>query len=179
MKKIAVISTSLHKDSNSDVLAREFARGAREAGNDVEYISLVGKKISYCIGCFACHKLRRCAIKDDAPAIAEVIKTADAVVFATPVYYYEMCGQMKTLLDRCNPLYESDYAFTDVYLLATAADDEMTAMDGAVKGMGGWIECFERSHLAGVLKAVGVNEGGEIFDHPDYLTEAYEMGRKA
>lgn len=58
MKKIAVISTSLHKDSNSDVLAREFARGAKEAGNDVEYISLVGKKISYCIGCFACHKLR-------------------------------------------------------------------------------------------------------------------------
>ena len=50
--------------------------------------------------------------------------TADVIVFATPIYYYEMSGQMKVLLDRANPLYESDYQFRDVYLLATAADQE-------------------------------------------------------
>ena len=179
MKKILVISTSLHKDSNSDALAREFERGARDAGNDVEYISLMGKDIKYCIGCLACQKTHRCVINDDARAIAQSVKTADVLVFATPIYYYEMCGQMKTLIDRINPIYDTDYAFTDVYLLATAAEDETSAMDGAVKGITGFIECFERSKLAGVLRATGVNYGGEINDRPDYLKQAYEMGKNA
>ena len=179
MKKVLIISTSLRRESNSHAMAESFARGARETGCDVELLTLRGKDIRFCIGCLSCQQSGKCVIADDMPEIMKKMHDADAICFATPIYYYEMSGQMKTLLDRSNPLYESDYAFTDVYLLATAADDEITAMDGAVKGMGGWIECFERSHLAGVLRAVGVNEGGEIFDHPDYLTEAYEMGRKA
>ncbi len=43
------------------------------------------------------------------------------MVFATPIYYYEMSGKMKTMLDRANPLYDSDYRFRDIYLLASAA----------------------------------------------------------
>lgn len=50
------------------------------------------------------------------------MKGAEVIAFATPIYFYEMCGQMKTLLDRSNPLFPSDYAFRDIYLLATAAD---------------------------------------------------------
>ena len=60
---------------------------------------------------------------NDMPAIVQQMKQADILVFATPIYYYEMCGQMKTLLDRANPLYTDDYAFRDVYLLSAAADD--------------------------------------------------------
>lgn len=48
---------------------------------------------------------------------------ADVVVWATPIYYYEMSGQMKTLIDRLNPMYSKDYKFRDVYLLATAAEE--------------------------------------------------------
>lgn len=46
------------------------------------------------------------------------------IVFATPIYYYEMSGQLKTLLDRANALFPSDYAFRDIYLLASATEDE-------------------------------------------------------
>ena len=53
-----------------------------------------------------------------------------------------MCGQMKTLLDRTNPLFPSDYLFTDIYLLATAADNSNNSMDGAIKGLQGWIDMF-------------------------------------
>lgn len=59
-----------------------------------------------------------------------------------------MCGQMKTMLDRANPLYSAGYAFRDIYLLATA-DADKRAMDGAVKGLEGWIACFEKACLAG------------------------------
>lgn len=64
-------------------------------------------------------------LKDDVAEIMAKVKESEVVVFATPIYYYEMCGQMKTLLDRLNPLYESDYKFRDIYMLATAADDDL------------------------------------------------------
>ena len=63
-------------------------------------------------------------LKDDVAEIMAKVKESEVVVFATPIYYYERCGQMKTLLDRLNPLYESDYKFRDIYMLATAADDD-------------------------------------------------------
>ena len=47
----------------------------------------------------------------------EKVKQAEVIIFATPIYYYEMCGQMKTLLDRLNPLYASEYAFRDIYMI--------------------------------------------------------------
>ena len=51
------------------MLAEAFADGARKAGNDVELVSLKGRKIEFCLGCLACQKTKKCVIKDDAPAI--------------------------------------------------------------------------------------------------------------
>ncbi|MBR6051751.1 MAG: flavodoxin family protein, partial [Clostridia bacterium] len=123
MSKVLVITTSLRAKSNSDVLAERLLAGAKDAGHDVEMISLKGKTIKFCIGCLACQKTQQCVLKDDAVAIAEKVKNADTLVFVTPIYYYEMSGQMKTLLDRMNPLYPSDYKFRKVYLLSVAAED--------------------------------------------------------
>ena len=101
---------------------------------------------------------------------------ADAIVFATPIYYYEMCGQMKTLLDRANALYGSDYRFRDIYLLTAAAEDEPEVPQRAISGLGGWIDCFERAHLHGTVFAGGVCNGGDVAGH-HALREAYEMGK--
>ena len=79
--------------------------GARETGHKVEKVSLKDKTIGFCKGCLACQKTGNCVIQDDAGEIVEKMLHADVLVFATPVYYYEMSGQMKTLLDRANPLY--------------------------------------------------------------------------
>ena len=87
-KKVLIISTSLRQRSNSDALAETFAVGAREAGHQVEKISLTGRNIGFCQGCLACLKTGRCVLKDDAPAITEKIHDADVLVFATPIYYY-------------------------------------------------------------------------------------------
>lgn len=104
-KKVLIISTSLRKNSNSSKLAEAFADGAREAGHEVEIVMLIGKSISFCKGCLAYQKNGECVIKDDAPYIVGKMLRADALVFATPVYYYEMSGQMKTMLDRANPIF--------------------------------------------------------------------------
>ena len=98
-KKVVVLSTSPRKNSNSEALAKAFARGAAEAGNDVEIIRMREKKVEFCRGCFACQKTGMCLIKDDMAEIVPKMEQADVLAFATPIYYYAMSGQMKTLLD--------------------------------------------------------------------------------
>ncbi|MBO4545378.1 MAG: flavodoxin family protein [Verrucomicrobia bacterium] len=176
MKRVVVISTSLRAGSNSDMLADKFAEGARSAGNEVEKISLTGKNIQFCKGCFACQKLGRCVIKDDVNDITAKVLKADVVVWATPIYYYEMSGQMKTLIDRMNAMYPLDYKFRDVYLLTTAAEDEKETPKRAETGLTGWIDCYPKSRLAGTLFCGGVNEAREI-DGNKKLQEAFEMGK--
>ena len=176
-KKVLIISTSPRKNGNSEILADEFARGAKEAGNIVEKISLCDKTVSFCKGCLACQKTQRCVINDDVNMITEKMLSAEVIVFATPVYFYEMCGQMKTLLDRSNTLYLSDYMFRDVYILAAAADNEESAMNGAVNGLQGWIACFEKVRRSGTIFAGRVEAAGEIKGDSS-LKKAYDMGMK-
>ena len=179
MKKILVLSTSPRKGSNSDMLADEFILEAREAGHDVEKICLREKDIRFCRGCLACQKTQSCVIHDDAAAIVRSMQQAEVLVFATPIYYYGMCGQMKTLLDRANPLFPAEYAFRDVYLLAAAADENESAVDGAVTGLNGWISCFDKSRLRGVVRGVGATLPGDIRQNHAALEAARQMGRQA
>lgn len=176
-KKIIVVSSTLRKGGNSDRLADEFAKGATDAGNSVERINIRDIDLKFCIGCLSCVNTRKCVLQDGMNELYDSVQNADALVFATPIYYYEMAGQLKTFLDRLNPLFTRENKFKSVYLLASAAEDEETAMDRAVIGLQGWIECFEGVELAGVVKAIGVTDVGEIEGNKS-LAEAYEMGRK-
>ena len=177
MSKVLVITTSLRAKSNSDILAERLIAGAKDAGHEVEKISLKGKKIGFCIGCFGCLKTQKCVQKDDAADIIEKVKEADTLVFVTPIYYYEMSGQMKTLIDRINPLYTSDYKFRKVYMLSVAADDAETTPDKAVNGLQGFVDCFEKAELSGSVFFGGINGAAEAADREEDLHKAYEFGK--
>lgn len=177
MSNVLVISTSLRARSNSDILAERLVAGAKDAGHQVEHISLKGKDIRFCIGCLACQKTQKCVQKDDAIEIAEKVKNADTLVFTTPIYYYEMSGQMKTLLDRMNPLYAADYRFRRVYMLSTATEDEATTPEKAVNGLQGWVDCFEKAELIDSLFCGGISDPGEAQTKEAELEEAYQFGR--
>ena len=176
-KNVLIISSSPRKGGNSEALAAAFAKGAQEAGNQVETVYLREKRYGFCKGCLACQKLGHCVIKDDAVEIAARMHDADVLVFATPVYYYCVSGQLKTMLDRANPLFDSDYVFTKAYLLATAAEDGEETVEGTVKAVQGWVDCFERCELVGTVFAGGVNGVGDIAGHPA-LEKAYQMGKE-
>ena len=176
MKKVLVISTSLRVNSNSELLAKRFYEGAKEAGNDVEFLSLKDKKIEFCKGCFACQKIKKCVIKDDANDITDKICEADVIVWSTPIYYYEMAGQMKTIIDRANSLFVRDRKFKEVYLLAVAHDSDPNAVNFTKGGVQGWIDCFDNVTFKKVLFVGGVGEPNEIVGNPK-LEEAYELGK--
>jgi multimeric flavodoxin WrbA len=174
-KKIVVISTSMRANSNSEALAKSFTDGASNEGNDVEFISLKDKQVGFCKGCLVCQQTGNCVIKDDVKGIMDKVIDADIVVWATPIYYYEMSGQMKVLIDRLNPMFSKDYKFRDVYFLATAAEDEEHVYEKALSGLNGWIDCFDKAELKGYVFCGGVTMGGEISGNAK-LKEAYDMG---
>ncbi|MBS7008686.1 flavodoxin family protein [Anaerostipes sp.] len=177
-KRVLAIETSPRKHGNTEMMAEKFLKGAEEAGHKTEKISLYDRKIQFCRGCLACQTTKECVIKDDMSTILGKIQEADVLVFSTPIYFYEMTGQMKTLLDRTNPLFPAEYEFRDVYLLAACADTEETSADGAVKGLKGWIDCFGQARLAGVLCGYGAEEKGDIEKMPEILSRAYGMGKE-
>lgn len=104
---------------------------------------MAGKEIGFCRGCLFCQTSGHCVMHDDAEQIVlEKMLHAQVLGFCTPIYFYEMSGLMKTLLDRSNPLYTLDYAFREIYLIATAAEQEEETWKRAAAGLQGWIECF-------------------------------------
>lgn len=179
MKRILIIETSLRAGSNSDALAEAFAEGARSAGCKVETVSLKGKNIAFCNGCGGCYKTHECVIQDDAVPITRTMMGADVIVFATPIYYYGVSAQLKTLLDRSNGLYTSDYAFRDIYLLMTATENMDKTPLKPILAIEGWVECFEKARLAGTVFAGGVSDAGDIVKdgkRHGVLEKAKEMG---
>ena len=108
--------------------------------------------------------------------IMQKVLNVDVVCWATPIYYYEMSGQMKTLIDRMNAMFSLDYKFRDVYMLSTAAENEPEVPKRAEAGLTGWIDCYPESHLAGTLFCGGVDAPRTILGNKK-LQKAYELGK--
>ena len=176
MKKVLVLSGSPRKGGNSDVLCDEFIKGALAKGNEVEKIRIAEKKIGYCTGCYYCTQNNgECAIKDDMGEILQKILACDVLVLASPVYFYSICAQLKAVIDRTVARW-TDIKYKDLYYILTAAEDSATVMDGSLACLRGFRDCLDGSAEKGVLYGRGVYGKGEIFNRPELLTLAYEMG---
>ncbi len=174
MKNILIISSSPRREGNSDLLCDEFARGARDAGHTVEKVRLADLTIHYCTGCGYCNKAKRCAQQDDMAGLLDKMVGADVIVLASPIYFYAVCGQMKTMIDRCCPRYES-MTDKEFYYLFAAAEDAASAVDKAVVELQGFLDCLDGSQLKGVVGGVGAWQKGEIVGTP-HMQLAYDMG---
>lgn len=177
MKKVLMISSSLRNGSNSELLAKSVMDGATAAGQDVQWLSLKEKQFGFCRGCLACQNTGKCVIRDDMDDMIDLVKNADVIVFATPVYYYGMSGQLKTFLDRCNPLYISDYQFREIYLLTASAEDGDDVYQTTKAAIQGWIDCFPKATLMGLISGGGLNNPREAGFCPELLERAYLLGK--
>lgn len=176
-KKVLVISSSPRKGGNSDVLCDEFVKGAQEVGNTVEKIFLKDKKINYCCACGLCNTngYSACSQNDDAPEILDKMIEADVIVLATPVYFYTMCAQLKTLIDRCCAKY-TKIKNKEFYYILTAADGNKKALERTVVELGGFLACLDGANEKGVIYGTGVWQKGEVLD-TGLPKQAYEMGK--
>ncbi len=176
-KKVLIVSSSPRKGGNSETLAAAFAKGAREAGNQVETVYLREKQVGFCKGCLACLKLGHCVIQDDAVEIAAKMHDAKCAGVRNACLLLLRQRSAQDHVDRANPLFDTDYAFTKAYLLAAAAENAPETFVGTEKAVQGWVDCFPRCALVGTVFAGGVNSVGEIAGHPA-LEQAYQMGKE-
>lgn len=174
-KKILILSGSFRKGGNSDLLCDQFMKGAQEAGNEVEKIYINGKKINFCKGCGACEKSGKCIQKDDMDEVLDKMIKADVIVMATPVYFYTMNGQIKTLIDRTVPRY-TEISGKEFYFIVAAAEDNIPAMERTIEGFRGFLDCLNDAKEKGIVYGTGAWRIGDIKNKP-VMQEAYQMGK--
>ncbi len=176
MKKVIVITSSPRKGGNSETLADCFIKGAESAGHSVKKIAVRDLGLQFCTGCMYCQSHDNCVLGDGMNAVYSEIENSDVIAFATPVYYYAVCGQLKTFLDRLNPLYPRKNRFKEVYLLASAAENDDGAFDGAASDINGWTACFDGVKFIKILRGKGL-EGREDVSATPFPEEAFNMGK--
>jgi len=175
-KKVIVISSSPKKGGDSDILCDEFIKGASNAGHKIEKIFLRDKKINYCTGCHYCSTVdyTACSQKDDMAEILDKLQEADTIVFASPIYFYSISGQMKTFIDRICARY-THLENKEFYYILTAADTSDATIQFALGEFKGLMACLNNPKEKGYLFAGGVWQKGEIKE-TEYPQKAYEMG---
>lgn len=176
-KNVVVLSASPRKGGNSDLLCDMFLRGAEEAGHSVEKIFLRDHTIQYCTGCGVCNTTHHCVQKDGMEEILRKMVEADVIVMATPVYFYSMDAQMKTLIDRTVPRY-TEISNKEFYFIVTAADSDVGMMRRTMEGFRGFTEdCLHNAQEKGIIYGTGAWQIGEIQNSPA-MPQAYEMGKQ-
>ena len=175
-KKIVIVSASPRTGGNSDLLCDQFAKGAQEAGHQVEKIRVREKKIAPCLACYGCRGTGICVQKDDMAEILEKLVEADVLVLATPVYFYSMDGQLKTLIDRTLPRY-TEIRNKEVWFIATAAAGK-GAMERTIDALRGFTDCLPGAQVKGVIYGSGVYQKGEVLE-TRALQEAYQAGKRS
>ena len=177
MKNVLILSSSPRRGGNSDTLCDEFMQGAIESGHRVEKVFLRDKTIHPCTGCGVCSQYKKpCPQKDDAAEIIGKMLAADVIVMATPVYFYTLSAQMKTLIDRTCARY-TEMGGKEFYFILPAAEESVEMMERTVECFRGFLDCLDDPEERGVVYGVGAWQAGEIEGMPA-MDEAYELGRR-
>lgn len=175
MKKIVVLVGSARKGGNTELLADAFVKGAQEH-HEVSMIFAANVKVNGCIGCNACYsdEKHRCIQKDDMEQIYAQLKDADAIVIATPVYFYNVSSQLKCIIDRLHNPIRDEFKVKTLFLLAVAADTDSAVFD-SIKVM--YRSVLHYFHLkdGGMITVPGVKNRGDIIGNKA-LEGAYQLG---
>ena len=176
MKNVLILEGSARANGNSCTLSNEFARGAQEAGHSVEKIQVARKKISGCLGCNACYRNGgSCVQKDDMEEIRAKMLDADVIVLASPIYFYSMTAQMKTLIDRTYAFFNQLSGKT-FYFIVTCAATDASFTETMLASLRGFTCCVPEAKEGGIVLGIGAMEAGEIRTSAA-MQQAYEMGK--
>jgi multimeric flavodoxin WrbA len=181
------ICGSPRRGGNTEVLLLEALKGARETGAEVEEIFLRDQTISPCLEIYGCKADGRCVIEDDFHRVAERMEGADALILASPIFFYTVSSHTKMLMDRCQSFWVKQYLLGRPItpdrprrkgaFIAVGATRGKRLFDGVLLTARYFFDALEFD-LSETLLVRGVDEKGEIFDHPEEIQAAYELGRR-
>ena len=174
--KITVLMGSPNRSGSTAILAESFAKGAKEAGHSVEIIDVCHANIHPCTGCVRCGYEGPCVQKDDVEKIRKALLSSDMAVFATPLYYYGMSAQLKTVVDRfCayNSSLNSRHLKSALLTVAWNADD--------------WTFDALEAHYKTLVRYINFKDMGMVLGYgcgspsstkrSRYVQDAYQLGK--
>ena len=172
---ILILSGSPRKDGNTDLLVEAFVKGASHNHN-VEVVSVHDYKVNPCIGCNACFKSEGniCAQKDDMPQIYEKAAVADMLVIASPVYFYGLSAQLKSVIDRFHNPVRDSFNIKKMALLLVGAATLPELFDSIIAEYQLCLKLFKLED-AGKVLVRGCKDKGDII-RSGYLNEALKLG---
>jgi len=174
-ENIVILSGSPRKEGNTERLAAAFIDGAKTAGKNVSVFRVADMKIGGCVGCEHCFKEKGvCVQKDDMPPVLEALKTADALVLVSPVYYFDMTAQLKLAIDRTFALLSVGTPIKRTAFLMTCGDSSEEAAEGALVTYK-YICAYSKWDNAGIVIATGLHKPGEIEGRAE-LETAKQLG---
>ncbi len=181
VKRVLVFKGSPRENGNSSALADRAAQGAKAAGAEVETFSLHGMDINPCDACDICQETGVCVLKDDMQALYPKLAQADAIIIASPIYWFTMSAQTKLFIDRWyalksplgNPLKGKPFG-----ILLTYGDTDPYS-SGAINAIRTFQDMFRYigANLRGLVYGTAM-EAGDALKQPDLIERAYKLGQK-
>jgi multimeric flavodoxin WrbA len=186
MLKIVAIYGSPRRKGNTATLLDQAVAGAEGQGAQVEKVVLRDIKLSPCLEIYGCKKDGRCLIKDDFPPLGDRLLAADAIMIASPIFFYAVSAHTKIMMDRCQSLWVKKHWIENKpfgqkkfpkngLFISVGATRGKTLFDGAIKSVRYFLEVLD----VGLWKSLtfrGLDASGAVNEHPEYLQEAFEAG---
>ena len=173
---IIALMGSPRKNSNTDILLDEMIKGAKEAGHTVTKYCVGDLNISACKGCGTCMTGRNCVLDDDGLKISHEIREADGLIVSTPIYFGQMTGELKVLIDRLFGITNNPFINLSgkVMLIFTHLGPE-GYYDSYIDLMK--IQPFQMNMHYEVAGVLDVGNLGSVYNQPNKLLDAYNMGK--
>ncbi len=172
--KITVLNGSPRKNGNTQIMIDTFCKGAKEVGHETEVLAIASMDIKGCIACKYCFAHEgECSQKDDMQQVLASIDQADMVVFASPIYWFDISAQLKTVIDRMYARGKVGFHFNKTaFLLDSGADKVYDAAIAQYKMMTGYLKWEDK----GIITIPDMVDKGSMADSPK-LKEVYELGK--
>jgi multimeric flavodoxin WrbA len=179
MKKIIALNGSPRKEGSTAALVDEIFKTAREKGAETKSYNLNGMNISSCQSCYSCKPQGRCVLPDDMQKLYDEIASADGIVFATPVYMWQMSAQLKLVVDRLYPFLKPDYSSyltpgKKVLLAVTQGRSDTTLFHHYFEHMGNNL-LFLGFGAYKILIAGGTHNPEDLHTQTDVLAKAKKL----
>jgi multimeric flavodoxin WrbA len=183
VKRVLVLAASPRRNGNSTILALKAAEGVKAEGGEADVVEIGHLKIAPCNACDSCITTPEagCIIKDDMQPLYPKIRAAHGIIFATPVYWFNMSAQMKLVIDRAYAIQDKGcFAFTgkDVGVILTYGDENVFA-SGGINALRSFqdIFAFVKANLVGTVYG-SANKAGEVQTNQELLQKACDLGKK-
>lgn len=186
--KVLVISCSPRKNGNTELLLKEAIEGASDAGTDVEFLRLQEYKIQPCLECFSCHKAGKCVVNDDMQMLYPKLINMDAIILGSPIFFMSIPAKGKAFIDRCQPFWAMKYLLKKEFIpkakmsrkgafISVGGTKFSYLFDGAIRVVKSFLNVIEVEYQEELLFK-GIDEKGEILEHPEALKKSYQLGHR-